>query len=204
MKAAKPQETKDTARTFIAIPMPFLVKQQVSLFTVSLQAHLKRHFPEALPYIRWIKQENLHVTLRFLGSITPEQVNFIKEHAEPVIRNTRPFKTVFTTLVAFPSFDEPQIIALAPHPQPPIIALAYKMEDIAKECGLAAEKQPYQPHLTIARIDRKTRVNWKNINAPKVRLAVEDIFLFQSKLGDEASVYEQLAAFPLATNASLG
>lgn len=198
MKAAKTQVAKDIARIFIAIPMPFLVKQQVSMLTVSLQAHLKRRSPEALPSIHWINQDNLHLTLRFLGSITPEQIDFIKTHAAPIIQNTRSFKTVLTSLVAFPSYEEPQIIALAPHPQPAIIALSYKMEDIAKECGLPAEKQPYQPHLTIARIDRKTHVNWKNINTPKIRLAVEEACLFQSKQSDKGSVYEKLATFPLA------
>ena len=107
---------------------------------------------------------------------------------------------MITSLTGFPSLENPDILALAPHPQPPIIALAYKIDDSVKAYGISNDKQPYRPHLTIARMDKNIKMDLSKINIPKLRLTIDEIRLYQSEPSSSSntpSVYKTLATFPL-------
>jgi len=192
-------KVKETFRTFIAIPVSSLLKQQINTLRISLTAYLEKNFPEAQKHIKWIPDEKLHVTLKFLGDISSYQANEIMDNIKYLATNVKPFKTILTSLIGFPSLEEPDVLALSPYPQPPIIALAYKIDDIAKEYGISPDKQPYRPHLSIARVEKsKAKLDLSKINIPKLRFSVDEIRMYQSDLATYKDPYKLLGSIPLS------
>lgn len=193
----KVNKVKDAYRAFIAIPVSSLLKQQIDTLKISLSSYLKKHAPQTEKQFKWISGENLHVTLKFLGEISSYQANEISDNIKYMLKNVKPFKVVFTSLIGFPSLEEPHTVALSPHPQPPVIALAYKIDDLAKEYGIQSDKQPFRPHLTIAKLDKLIKVDLSKINIPKLRLTIDELRLYHSEQSPQETCYKILERFPL-------
>lgn len=193
----KVNKVKETFRAFIAIPISSLLKQQIETLAVSLNAYLKKHYPQAEKHLKWIPGDNLHVTLKFLGDISSYQSTEISDNIKFMVRNVKPFKVLLTSLIGLPTNEDPNIFGLVPHPQPPIIALAYKIDDIVKEYGIQSDKVPFRPHLTVAKINKNIKLDLSKINIPKLRLTINEIRLYQSTLSSSETTYKTLASFPL-------
>jgi len=120
-----------------------------------LSAHLRRL--RAMPWanaVRWVSVDNLHLTLRFLGDIAPAQ-------AERYIGALRQGLTQVADLPGlslrvsgprlFPRPSHPRVIACLAESNATLTALADLAEACATGIGLAAEKRPFNGHITLGR-----------------------------------------------------
>ncbi|AJR07480.1 RNA 2',3'-cyclic phosphodiesterase [Photobacterium gaetbulicola] len=97
---------------------------------------------------RPVSQENLHITLAFLGMVTDEQTNSIVAAAQQL---TAPpaFSLRLTTLGYW---KRSKVIWLAPEQPPlPLLALAQQLKSLVESCGLEQESRPFKPHITLAK-----------------------------------------------------
>lgn len=125
-------------RLFVAIDLPEATR--------SLLVDLQRN----LPGVRWLRAEQIHLTLSFLGNVAPEAEEILREKLA-VIRFTAFFLPV-TGIGAFPGKGKPKVIWAGvgrAHPQ------LYHLHQRVQEAALAARLEPdlraWHPHITFAR-----------------------------------------------------
>ncbi len=153
---------------------------------------------------RWIPEENLHVTLWFLGNQSDERLLAIsKQLAVPV--PIEPFALTIAGAGAFPPSGPARILWLG------IDDGAVRLRGIYGELarrlaplGFEAERRPYHPHITIARVKQATSSDSRKardlLASSHLRLGpgrVESLTLFQSRLSPGGARYEALLRVPL-------
>jgi 2'-5' RNA ligase len=136
-----------TLRTFLAVEMPPAVKD----------AYGRLHEPWRAKHggLRWVRPENLHLTLRFLGSTPEDRVGALRSRVEAVARRSRPFRFTLGPPGCFGSRRSPRVLWLGiAGGAEDLAALAAGCEEAAVELGFRPEGRPWSAHLTLARGDR--------------------------------------------------
>ena len=113
---------------------------------------VRARLAEADSMLRWLRPENLHFTLKFLGGITPSQLTGVVAAAHEVAARTHRFSITLAGLGAFPSARRPRVVWIgvssgADH----LVALAKDLDVVLRQ-PRAREDRPFRPHLTIARV----------------------------------------------------
>ena len=89
-------------RTFIAVELPENIKNKIG----ELQAPLKR----TNAFVSWVKPENIHITLKFLGEVPEEKINEVFSATEKALVGTRKFTMSLKGMGAFPDLRRPRVI----------------------------------------------------------------------------------------------
>ena len=128
----------DSQRLFFALPLP-------DAAGTALQSAC--HQTALPPTARPSPPENYHLTLVFLGQVSPRQLPCIKRAAERI--QAPAFQLQLDHLGHWP---HPQVLWAAPSAPP--AALERLVTDLQQQlaaCGFAAEPRRYRPHVTLAR-----------------------------------------------------
>jgi 2'-5' RNA ligase len=181
-------------RTFLAIDIPEPIRGQIRQLMEALR-------PSA-PRLRWSRPAGLHITLKFLGEISPGQAERVKQllagrpAAAPIQISLR--QTGF-----FPNQRRPRVFWLGVEAGPELAALAGQIDLELATLGIARETRDFSPHLTLARIDAPTNLE----RLPEALLergridvgsyVADEYFLYESKLAAGGSIYTKLCRFPL-------
>jgi 2'-5' RNA ligase len=148
--------------------------------------------------LRWIDPQEWHLTLAFMGPTAEEEIPRLIEALNDVASNHAPFAIPTGGLGAFPSRREVRILWYGLADRSRRLAELAIAVRIAVDCETAS---PFRAHLTLARArgDRGVAVpaaTWK-VPMPAGQLAVEELVLYRSHLGEGPARYEILAAAPL-------
>jgi len=130
-------------RTFLAIPVAAPLRGEI--------ARIQQQLAAALPQVRWVAPETIHLTLRFFGDIPEESLEKIGEVMLSVGRLCPPFPVEVAGVGAFPSPARPRVIWLGVRGGSPLAALHAAVEEGLQQIGFPAEERPYSPHLTLGR-----------------------------------------------------
>ncbi len=142
-------------RIFIAINLPEKIKENLSSYSWDLPA-------------KWVKKDNLHLTLAFLGNRSDKEIEEIISGIKKLALKHSPFKIKLNKIV-YDSFPPRVIWARGDLSE----ELASLKKDLNEELGLTKEKKLI-PHITLGRI-RKWQ--WQRIE-PEERVEInEDINL---------------------------
>jgi 2'-5' RNA ligase len=178
----------DHVRAFIALELDDRVREAMA----ELQARLR---PRLGP-IRIVRPEGIHLTLRFLGSTTPTQVETLRPLLAAAASACPPAEVPVTGLGAFPDRGSPRVLWLGLEVPPTIHDLQRACERAALRAGFEKEDRPYKAHLTLGRWrDRAPRPELPAVDLGKTRL--EELVLFQSQLRPGGAVYTPLERFAL-------
>ena len=131
-------------RLFIAIDLPSDVR---AAFTALLE-ELRATAPKA----KWMRGENLHVTLKFLGNTDSERVRDIAAALQQV-RSAQPVSLKFQGLGFFPNERRPRVFWAGMESSDNLRPLAESVDRAMHATGFALETRPFTPHLTLARFD---------------------------------------------------
>ena len=137
----------ETWRLFIAIELPSNVRR-------TLADHIQR-LRKALPEASasWAREENLHLTLRFLGDTELIRVEALSQAIQRAANAAEPFEINIESCGAFPPNGAPRVLWVGVQdPRGQLASLQRKLEDECANVGFAREQRPFRPHLTIARI----------------------------------------------------
>lgn len=151
--------------------------------------------------IRWMPTYNLHVTIKFIGERPDEDIEKIKS-ALSAIAPPRPFRIEISELGWFPNPSSPRVLWAGVKAGEELERLFHEQERVLEPLGIAREKRPFQPHLTLARI--KTPVPLEPLREAIAELkslhfgcfTARAFHLYSSKLGPAGSIYTRLADFP--------
>ena len=141
-------------RTFIAIP----IDRSQSRLTMDLVDQLSE-----LGYgYKWSSEENLHVTLNFLGDVPETELNSVCKTVKSCVEAFDSFEMSIGGIGAFPSLEKPRIVWAGI--QSGSEAMCEIQESIAaglQSIGYPREARPFRPHLTLGRIRRNSRPDSK-------------------------------------------
>ncbi|MBI4277103.1 MAG: RNA 2',3'-cyclic phosphodiesterase [Armatimonadetes bacterium] len=116
-------------------------------------ALVRERMPGTGGALRWVSSENLHFTLRFLGEITPAQVDRARIATREAAGGVTPFTISLAGVGAFPDPSRPRIIWIGVREgQEPLRALADRVEERLRRHRFSKEDRPFAPHLTVARV----------------------------------------------------
>lgn len=183
-------------RAFLAIAPSAEVWQSIG----KIQSRLKPSCPFD---IRWLKPESIHLTLKFFGDVSPEDIIALARVVEKYSPTLEPLQLTVKTLGVFPSLQRARVlwIGLAGETAP-IFTLQQNLEQGWAACGFTRDHRPFRPHLTIGRI-KSSRLTGDPVNflaqagdwsAGSFR--ADGLVFFQSDLTPQGAVYTQLARFP--------
>lgn len=151
--------------------------------------------------IRWVRRENVHLTLKFLGDIEEGMLEGVRAALAEVAGRHGPFYVRPSGLGAFPSGKKARILWAGTHKgSPALSSLAEDVESMLEPLGFGRERRGYKPHATLGRVrGRPVRLpDSANIQAPK--FAVRRLDLIESILGAEGATYRKLESYLLSRN----
>ncbi len=148
---------------------------------------------------RWQSDEQLHITLRFIGEVDRHLARDIHA-ALGAIHHPR-FEIALNGLGSFDRRGEPVTLwaGLAPHE--PLRALHKKVDQAVARAGVEPDRRAYMPHITLARLGRGAGPvrglleTSGGASSPPFR--VEEFALFESCLTPEGAVYNVVERYPL-------
>ena len=152
------------------------------------------------PDFRWQDDEQLHLTLRFIGEVERPVANDLADALARIHATTFELRVAGTG-----RFEQRNGGALwaAVEPKPPVAALAAKIERACQQVGLEPERRAFHPHITLARWKgRRTREVESFLTRTRGLVsepfAVDAFILFESRLSRHGAHYEEVASYALA------
>jgi len=182
-------------RLFVALEIPAAVRQDFAALLHAFRATTKEP--------RWVRAENLHVTLKFLGEVDEVRVGAIRS-ALGEIRSENPVALEFRGLGFFPNEKHPRVLWAGMEALPNLKTLAVDIEGAVEELGIPREKREFSPHLTLARFERPRlpealrKLIADNQQRGFGSLRTNEFHLIQSKLKPAGAEYTTVATFRFA------
>lgn len=149
--------------------------------------------------LRWQNDEQLHVTLRFIGEVDRPLADDLAAALSRV--HAQRFQLRVSGAGRFEHRSAGALWA-GVEPKEPVAALAAKVERACQQAGLEAEHRAFHPHITLAR--------WKGRRARETQgflerarglssdpFEVTEFILFESRLSRHGAHYEAVATYPL-------
>ncbi|HEY1605745.1 MAG TPA: RNA 2',3'-cyclic phosphodiesterase [Allosphingosinicella sp.] len=148
---------------------------------------------------RWQNEDQLHLTLRFIGEVDRHQAEDV--HAALGGVHHPGFEIALSGVGSFDRKGEPVALWAAVAPQEPLRALHKKIDQAIARVGIAPDGRVFAPHVTLARLPRGAGPVGSFLQAAG-RLAsppfrVEDFRLYESRLTPEGAVYIMVETYPL-------
>ena len=189
-------------RLFIGIELDADLRARCASAAVGLQERLRG---SGVPLdVRWVPEQNLHVTLWFLGEVAAERTAAIEEALQPP-SELAPFTIDVSGVGIFPLSGPPRILWLGIARGADSLTACYsELSARLAVLGFAPERRPYYPHITIGRVKnagrgaaRAAREACRAIAARPGSQRVPAMTLFQSRLSGRGAEYVPLLRVPL-------
>ncbi|MDH4321075.1 MAG: RNA 2',3'-cyclic phosphodiesterase [Desulfobulbaceae bacterium] len=175
-------------RLFVAIDLPEPVKEQLAGICCGL------------PSARWVKPEQLHLTLRFIGEVDGALFREIREALTGI--NLPPFAMRLKGVGCFPPRKAPRVLWVGIEANDPLGHLRNRIEAALVHLGLEPEHRKFAPHITIARLQETPLTRLTNFLAGNALFttdawAVEEFHLYESTLSAKGAIHTIEASYPL-------
>ncbi len=189
----------DKLRAFVAIELDPELKKLINTF----EASAKIKAPSGL---RWVKADLLHLTLKFLGDITPTQVEELGKALNRVVANCKPFELQISGTGAFPNWRNARTLWVGINRNDMLTGLFQQLENEFARLGFSPEGKPFSPHLTLCRVSdtvdprmvqpmQKEFDGFSTISLPTWK--VQEVVLFKSQLQPGGPIYTPLSKHAL-------
>jgi len=187
-------------RSFIAIELPDELKLGLS----QLEARLK---VGKQPGVKWVDPYSIHLTLKFLGSITTDRISEITKAIEEAVQGISPFHLEVKNLGGFPNLRRVQVAWVGISGEVDKLNQLQKRIDFnLARLGFAPESRPFTPHLTLARLRNQAsspeRQSFGQLIADTkseitYSFEVKAISLMRSQLTREGAIYSRINSVKL-------
>jgi RNA 2',3'-cyclic 3'-phosphodiesterase len=183
-------------RSFLAIELPATLKKRLAEYSARL-----KDIPSAF---KWVNPDQIHLTLKFFGSISQDLAAQIGEVLAPFLAGKEPFSITLHGFGGFPNFSRPRVIWVGLGGEKDrLIELQKNMDDLLAPLGIPREERPFQPHLTLGRNKAKEfNPSFKELLAKWEKdesdpFEIREVILFRSDLKPAGPIYTKLKEMPL-------
>ena len=182
-------------RTFIAIEISEEIKNTL--------AQIEFHLKYAGADVKWMKPENVHLTLKFLGEIDEKKATEVTAVLDSISGSVKPFEVSIKDIGAFPKIEHPRVVWIGlDKGAVETTVITARIDEALSKIGFAKETRPFSPHLTIGRV--RSPLNKDKLKEKMLSAAVSidlssvpphqtsAVILFQSTLTPQGSIYTKL------------
>jgi RNA 2',3'-cyclic 3'-phosphodiesterase len=193
-------------RLFAALDIADDVRRRINTFLDGVRGFA--------PDARWLHPQSMHVTLKFIGEKSEEEVEKIKHALETIAADA--FDMIFRGYGFFPSARAPRVFWIGIEGSPKLASLAATVDEILARLDIAKEEHAYTPHLTLARgaggsgSPRRLKHDHPNSGFQRLQeklaalpapefgtMTAREFFLYRSQPSPSGSKYTKLAGFRL-------
>jgi len=151
--------------------------------------------------VSWVRRENLHYTLRFLGDLGTDGARRAGEAAREAASDHAPFEAALGAFGCFPNARRARVVWIGlAEGDASLRALAASLEAALERRGFGRADKPFASHLTVGRV--REPADWTaklaGARAPEARFAVDRLLLVKSTLSPRGSLYEPVSEAKLA------
>jgi RNA 2',3'-cyclic 3'-phosphodiesterase len=188
-----PDSMNNPIRTFFAVDPSAEVHRRL--------VEMKALLADSDAAVRWVRDDGLHMTVKFLGPISPETLGRLREALRPCGPAFRPFSLRMRGLGVFPNPRQPRIV-WAGVDSDELPRLARLVEEAAARFGFEPERRAFRPHITVGRV-KGTR-GWPRLqemlqahgNDDFGECEVTELIAYSSHLRPSGAVYTKLWTIP--------
>jgi 2'-5' RNA ligase len=186
-------------RTFIALDIPPDLVLAIREATEPARAKIGT-------LVRWVPMDTMHLTLKFLGDVSPAGLEPLYSILRTEADLCSPFEMQVGGLGAFPNLRRPRVLFLGLHAPVGLEALARGIESACQRLGYNSEGRGFHPHLTLGRV----RQSVTPADLQKIRVVLEtatidlpgsarvdSVQLYKSELTRDGALYTRLFTAPL-------
>ncbi len=152
-----------------------------------------------IPGARWQDDDQLHITLRFIGDVDERAA----EDAALALSSVHwpPVEVALDGVGTFDSRGRINAVWAGVRPKEALAALHRKIDQALVRAGQPPERRAYLPHITLARMNSPTEAVDRFVEAhaglASAPFTLDHFFLFESSLGHEGARYDAVARYPL-------
>jgi 2'-5' RNA ligase len=186
-------------RSFVALPLP--APMQAALFAAA--GELARELPD----VKWSRKvENLHVTIKFLGSVSEDRLLEVTGALGRAMGALPRFSVDVRGVGAFPSAGRANVIWVgASDGDGQLAVVARAVEDVAATLAVGErENRPFTGHVTLGRVKGRgvdaRRALTRLADRAFGRVEVTELHLYESQLGGDGSTYVLRSRAALGSN----
>jgi len=183
-------------RTFIAINLNPEIKKTLIQLIKELDTGNRS--------IKWVAEQGMHLTLKFLGEIDREKVAQIKNVLKRILKKYRPFSLRFKGTGSFPPGKKAaRVLWVGIEEEESLERLQSELEAELEKIGFPKEERRFHPHLTLGRVKFPSGLGQTLSLLEKYKdqtfgeMKVEKITFFQSILKPTGAEYSILSEFEL-------
>ncbi len=183
-------------RSFIAINLSENAKKGLFKIEGSLKNILNHS------KVNWVKRENFHITLRFLGNIEEKQIDILKNALSSLFSNYERFELNFHNFGVFPGIKRPRILWVGSDYISPFQKLYKGFNEVIEDLGFPEDK-PFLPHITLGRIKYMHKRDLDGLRefidtfSVSYKEKVEKVDLMKSELTPGGPIYTVIESFYL-------
>ena len=195
------QERNERVRAFIAVEPSDEARAEVARVASAVGS-------VGVNGARLVRDEGLHITLRFLGDVDVEDVPLVAEVARTASLRVEPFELTLGDVGAFPTLGRARALFVGVDGEIETLTLLRDgIEAELSKVGFRRDRRRFNPHITVARIrDRVSRPDRRAVveaarsaNHARVAFSVDAFRLFRSTLTPEGAIYDPLATVRLSS-----
>jgi 2'-5' RNA ligase len=175
---------------------------------VELSSDLSRVFQELKDElesdrIRWVPENNFHITLRFLGDLQPDQIEIVKLILDEVCSKKRAFVFKLYQVDFFKHRGNPSVLFFNLDRVEDFVCLSGTIQKRLNEKGISSNKK-FTPHLTLARLKEiKDLSNFYHVvdkyrEIPTQEIKADRVIFYESVLKPSGAEYHVLDEYQLS------
>jgi len=187
-------------RSFLAFNLPVEIKNKIA----QISGVLKRSSIDA----RWVKADNIHLTIVFLGDIRQEDLIPMRKEIRDVCTQNQAFEISLRGIGLFPNRRRPRVIWLGLDGElEEMSGFRDELQGRLVSFGIKAENRGFQPHITLGRFRKPDRIDsdqsgilsgYEELQGPAGQL--NELIMFRSELKPGGAVYSVIDSWPLSSS----
>jgi 2'-5' RNA ligase len=191
----KPKKSMSVIRAFIALDLPPDVQDCLETVSEKLKSQMG-----SVP-VRWVVPQNIHLTLKFLGDVSLNNLDVLKELLNSEASPHKPMVISVGGVGAFPKLRSPRVIWVGVEAPQELLNLQRGIDMHLTRLGYAPERRKFSPHLTLGRVSRNAtpqgvRKIGDVIASQKIGFLgvarIRAVHLYRSDLKPDGAVYTKL------------
>jgi len=181
-------------RTFIALELPEIHKQAV----INYLGTWSRSFPNG---INWVKPENLHLTLLFIGETQSGDIARIQAALFELMLKTESFELSCLGFELFPAVEPRLLWVKLDTPDKGKFTFAKELNRTVRQIGYVPDVKALRLHITVGRIKARQPVwmeeEFLKSELPRQTACYNTVTFYQSVLKPDGPVYSPLEQYTL-------
>lgn len=189
----------EAVRTFICLQLPAFARDRLA----STQQRLR----ESGAQVSWVRLQNVHLTLKFLGSVPADRLQDVVEAVQRAVIPASSIPLELSMLGCFPNRRAPRVVwaGLKQCPEE-LKKLQKRVEKELVATGFPAESRPFSPHFTLGRVRsgrniRKLLAAMQSERLDPLRFEVAEVVVMASRLHPSGALYTPIARIPQPSRA---